>query len=49
MEDFSEKIETGTLLFTACGLAVLAITLSILTAGCWRVATANPVHSLKND
>ena len=49
LEDFSEKIEPGFLLFTLCSLAVLTITLAILTAGCWRVATQNPVKSLKTE
>ncbi|MCL2502352.1 MAG: ABC transporter permease [Bacteroidales bacterium] len=49
MKSFSEKIDAGALLFTLCSLVVLSITLSILTAGCWRVAVQNPVHSLKSE
>ena len=49
MKDYSEKIDRGPFLFGLCCLAVLAITLCILTAGCWRVATQNPVHSLKTE
>ncbi|MCL2739125.1 MAG: ABC transporter permease, partial [Bacteroidales bacterium] len=49
MQSFSEKIDTGVLLFAACSLIVLTITLSILTAGCWRIAVQNPVHSLKSE
>jgi len=49
MEDFSKKIEPGILFFAACGLFVLVVTMGILTAGCWRVATQNPVHSLKTE
>jgi len=49
IQDFSEKIDTGILLFASCSLIVLTITLSILTAGCWRVAVQNPAHSLKTE
>ena len=46
---YSEKIDLGLLLFILCSITVLTITLSILTAGCWRVATQNPVKSLKTE
>ena len=49
MENFSKKIDSGIMLYGVCSVAVLVVTLGIITAGCWRVATQNPVHSLKTE
>jgi putative ABC transport system permease protein len=49
MKSFSQKVTPGLFLFILCGLAILSITLGILTIGCRRVAVQNPVHSLKTE
>ena len=49
MKSFSEKVAPGLFLFILCCLAILSVTLGILTIGCRRVAVQNPVHSLKTE
>lgn len=49
LEQFSEKTTLTPLLFVGCALLVLAFILSVVCAGCHRVATSNPVNYLKTE
>ena len=49
LEQFSEKTTLPLLLFVGCALLVLAVILSVVCAGCHRVATSNPVDYLKTE
>ena len=48
-EQFSEKATLPLLLFVGCALLVLAVILSVVCAGCHRVASSNPVDYLKTE
>ena len=49
LEQFSEKTTLPLLLFIGCALLVLVVILSVVCAGCHRVATSNPVDYLKTE
>lgn len=49
LEMFVEKIPLSAGYFVAGGAAVLAVVAAVVTLNCWRIATANPVKSLKNE
>ena len=49
LEQFSEKAPLPGWLFLVCALFVLAVILSVVCAGCRRVATSNPVRYLKSE
>ncbi|MBR1415772.1 MAG: FtsX-like permease family protein, partial [Prevotella sp.] len=49
LEQFSEKTTLPLLLFIGCALLVLVVILSVVCAGCHRVATSNPVNYLKTE
>ena len=49
LEQFSEKAPLPGWLFFVCALFVLAVILSVVCAGCRRVATSNPVRYLKSE
>lgn len=48
-EQFAEKAPLTLFLFIACGVAVVAIILSLVSINGYRVANQNPVESLKNQ
>ena len=48
-EQFSEKATLPPSLFVGCALLVLVVLLSVVCAGCHRVATSNPVNYLKTE
>ncbi len=49
LEQFSEKTELSPVLFSLCALAVVVVILSVVSLGCYRVASSNPVDYLKNE
>ena len=49
LEQFSEKTPLTPLPFMVGALIVIAVVLSIVCIGCWRVATSNPVDYLKAE
>ena len=49
LEQFSEKAPLSLWLFALCALLVLAVILTVVSWGCWRVANDNPVGYLKNE
>lgn len=48
-EQFAEKSALTIFLFVGCGVAVMAIILSLVSINSYRVANQNPVDSLKNQ
>ena len=49
LEQFCEKAVLSPILFVLCALAVVAVILSVVCIGCYRVAVGNPVDFLKNE
>ena len=49
LEQFSEKAVLSPIAFGFCALAVVAVILSVVCVGCYRVASSNPVDYLKNE
>ena len=49
LEQFSEKAVLTPLLFVLCSLAVVAVILTVVCVGCYRVASSNPVDYLKTE
>jgi len=49
LEQFSEKAALTPVLFVLCALAVVVVILTVVCAGCYRVASSNPVDYLKNE
>ena len=49
LEQFSEKTTLPLMLFAGCAIMVLLVILSVVCAGCHRVATSNPVNYLKTE
>ena len=49
LEQFCEKAVLSPILFVLCALAVVAVILSVVCIGCYRVAVGNPVDYLKNE
>ena len=49
LEQFSEKTALSPLIFIGGALVVIAVILSVVCLGCYRVASSNPVDYLKNE
>lgn len=49
LEQFSEKTSLSPIIFVGGALVVIAVILSVVCIGCYRVATSNPVDYLKNE
>ncbi len=49
LEQFAEKISLSPLYFIGGAAAVLLIVLGAVVLNCYRIATSNPVESLKNE
>ena len=49
LEQFCEKAVLSPILFVLCALAVVAVILSVVCIGCYRVAVGNPVDYLKSE
>lgn len=49
LQQFSEKAPLSALAFAGCALLVIVVILSVVSIGCYRVATSNPVNYLKTE
>ena len=49
LEQFAEKVSLNPLYFIGGATAVLLIVLAVVVLNCYRIATSNPVESLKNE
>ena len=49
MENFAQKTSLSLFIFLGCGIAVLAIILSVVSLDSYRTAVQNPVDAIKRD
>ncbi|HJV77703.1 MAG TPA: ABC transporter permease [Paludibacter sp.] len=49
MENFAQKTSLSLFIFLGCGIAVLAIILSVVSMNSYRIAIQNPVEAIKNE
>ena len=49
LEQFAVQVPLAAGYFAAATALVLGVVAAAVVAGCWRIATANPVESLQND
>ena len=49
LEQFAEKVSLNPLYFIGGAVLVLLIVLGVVVLNCLRIASANPVDSLKNE
>ena len=49
MENFAQKTSLSLFIFLGCGIAVLAIILSVVSLNSYRTAVQNPVDAIKRD